>query len=190
MNNKLRLLIGCSFIISPFVLELLSKYRLMSISGSYYHNTRDLFMVILSAFGAILLNQQWKTIREKLIYYGIGFSSIGMGVFPTKYYAHITTIGVFNLPVKTSYIIHLTFSIVFFSLLIIDCFLFINFKDMCKNKFIKNIIYCICLIGIVASFITMLLTKAYFITETIILILIGICWVLKSNMVVFKDETN
>lgn len=190
MNNKLRLIVGCSFITSPFVLELLSKYRLMSISGSYYHNTRDLFIVVVSMFGTILLTQKWSTIKDKIIYCITGISAIGLVIFPTKYYAHIQTIGMFNLPVKTSYIIHLTFSIVFFSLLIIDCVLFINFKNMCKNKFIKNIIYCICLIGIVASFISMLCSKEYFITETIILILLGVCWVLKSNIVVLKDETS
>lgn len=190
MNNRLRLLIGCSFIISPFILYLLSKNRLMSISGSYYHNTRYLFVTLVVSLGVILLIQNWRTIKDKIIYYTIGISAIGLGIFPTKYYAHIKTIGMLKLPVNISYIIHLIFSILFFSLLIIDCFLFVNFKDMNKNKLIKNIIYCICLIGIVASFITMLCSEECFITETITLVLIGVCWILKSNVVVFKDETS
>lgn len=190
MNNKLRLLIGCSFILTPFVLELLSEYRLISISGSYYHNTRYLFVTLVLGLGIILLTQKWSTIKDKIIYYITGVSAIGLGIFPTKYYAHIKTIGVFNLPVKTSYIIHLTFSIVFFSLLIIDCALFINFKDMNKNKLIKNIIYCGCLLGMTASIIPIVYINDCFINEAIALVLIGVCWVLKSNMVVFKDETN
>jgi hypothetical protein len=103
--------------------------------------------------------------------------------------AHLTTVGTFQVPVAISSTLHNICAIGFFGLLAYNSlFLFTKTGgEMTSNKKKRNVIFRICGIGMVASFIAMIPVNIFdwwggiWVVETVALAFFGISWLTKAN---------
>lgn len=169
-----------------------------SISATYFVSTCIApFMIILGSAGVLLMNYGGYDKIDDMLNTTAGILGIGICLFPCG----ATTeafIGTFNLPTQISDILHTVSAIGFFGILAYNS-LFQFTKGSSEptvNKKKRNMIFRICGIGMIASFI--LLPVATFVTiphviwviETIALFFFGISWLTKANCIrwLFADK--
>lgn len=145
----------------PALMIVLGSASFLLISYKGYDKTDDIINTIAAVFGLLIL--LFPCFKEE---YGI--------------------CGSFQIPSKISHIIHMIAAVVFFALLAFNSlFLFTKSGgEMTKEKKIRNIIYRVCGIGMLASFLLLLIPNwriGTWVVEAIALAFFGISWLTKAD---------
>lgn len=208
-TKRLRCWIGWLGMLLPWIvlgLSLAFGYGFPdSISATYFVAPCTApFMIILGSAGILLCNYDCYDTIDDVLNTAAGLFGLGVCLFPCA----ATTepyIGTFHLPATTSDTIHMICAIGFFGILAYNSlFQFTKgVPDPTANKKKRNIIFRVCGIGMIASFILLPLgtfdiiniPHVIWIIETIALAFFGISWLTKANRYRWlfadkKEDTN
>lgn len=198
---RLRLILGCLAILLPIIVSVLAlSFGYLgehiipdSISATYYMDPCITpFMGILIAASILLICYQGYDKQDDIICTLAGIFGLCICLFPCSN-SGLDIVGTFQLPQNISGLIHNISAVIFFALLSYNSFfLFTKGSDTpTDNKKKRNIIYKICGIGMIASFLLLpleYLFKMYGITwivELIALAFFGISWLTKCDLFPF-----
>ena len=168
-----------------------SFWKTLSISATYY--VTPPLTGVLTAAAIVLMCYDGYDWRDNLITTLSGVFGICIVIFPCACSFAGERVGFFQLPVAVSNIIHCTSAVIFFLLLSFNSlFLFTLGESGTKMKKIRNIIYRVCGIGMVAALTLMVLPVHFFaktfIVEAIALTFFGVSWLTKGQVFgLFKD---
>lgn len=187
---RMRVLIGCLGILLPWIVALLIGYIPSSISATWYTNACTVFMIILGwASGLLICYKGYEKIDDILLT-SSGIAGFGICLFPCSV-SHVSgKVGTFLIDNEISNTIHFVSAVVFFGLLAYNSFFLFTKGDgnPTKKKKIRNIIYRVCGVGMLASFAIMLLPTfniQVWLTETFALTFFGISFLTKANVIPF-----
>lgn len=188
-TKRLRSAIGFLGMALPWIVVLLQLCNETfvwpaSISATWYTNACTPFMIILGAAGILLICYHGYDLFDDILNTSAGIFALGICLFPCWGALELT--GTFLIPRSISSIIHNICAIVFFAILAYNSFFQFTKSngepDKCKK--IRNIIFRVCGIGMIASFAILLLPSFHiqvWLTETFALFFFGISWVTKAN---------
>ena len=190
-TRRLRCSIGWLGMSLAWLVVLITRSWVHSISITYYsYLATGTFMVILGSAGLLLMNYKGYEKIDDVINTITGIAGLCICAFPMAYQVngeYIKT-GCFGLPSNVSGTFHNISAIIFFGLLAFNSiFLFTKTNgEMTKNKKIRNIIFRVCGVGMVASFLLMLIPQKVlpnktWVTEMVALTFFGISWLTKAN---------
>lgn len=217
-TTRLRATIGWLGMLLPWIVLILSSiwgyadsYIIPdSISATYYINSCITpFMIILGSAGLLLFSYKGYGKIDDIICSIAGVFALGVCLFPCSLkglnevwseLAGLTYVGTFQLPYVISGILHNICAIGFFGLLAYNSlFLFTRTGgEMTTNKKKRNIIYKVCGIGMIVSFLAIVPISIFewwggvWIVETIALAFFGISWLTKADIYpwLFADKKN
>lgn len=193
-TRRLRCIIGWLGMILPWLVVILSlvfEYKFPdSISATYFRDPCITpFMIILGSAGILLFTYRGYNIVDDILNTAAGVFALGICLFPCA--AKSGNIGTFQLPAATSDIIHMVSALAFFGILAYNSlFQFTKSSgEMTNNKKKRNIIFRVCGIGMIASFILLPLVylgivdipHVVWVMEMIALAFFGISWLTKAN---------
>jgi hypothetical protein len=197
-TKRLRCWIGCLGVALPIIVAVLSLvygYPFPnSISETYFRDTCITpFMIILGASGILLLNYNGYDKTDDVLNTLAGIFALGVCFFPCA--AKGGLIGTFQIPAEISDIVHMVSAIGFFGILAYNS-MFQFTKGLPKpspEKKKRNIVYRICGVGMIASFILLPLANfgildiphVIWVIETIALFFFGVSWLTKANCIPF-----
>ena len=196
-TKRMRVMIGILGMLLPWLVTLINLGIPQSISITYYSLfCVGVFMVVLGSAGILLINYKGYELVDDITATIAGVFGIMICLFPMSN-NNIPT-GIFHLDGNISGIFHNISAVGFFgTLAFMSFFLFTKTKgEMTKQKKIKNIIYRVCGVGMIASFSLMLLNlipgfNLYCLTwlvETIALFFFGVSWIVKSDAIPFLQD--
>jgi len=206
MNNvtvdtkRMRIMIGALGMVLAWAVALITLSWPPSISATYYdYRAVGTFMVVLGSAGILLINYKGYEKIDDITATIAGIFGLCICAFPMTYTPAPETItGMFNLPSNISNIFHCISAFGFFATLaFMSFFLFTKTSgEMTKQKKIKNIIYKVCGVGMLASFLLMLLQfipgfvcyNLTWIVEAIALFFFGASWIVKSDAFPFLRD--
>lgn len=199
-TKRLRCIIGWLAILLPWIIVLVIGYIPESISITFYEflTASPIFMIVLGSASILLLAYKGYEKIDDVLNSVAAFCGIGICLFPTAHSLY-PIVTIFRIPSIVSFILHLIFAIAFFAILSINSlFLFtksnVSKENFTKEKKIRNVIFIICGIGMIASFALLLFSipKAIWLVETIALFFFGISWLTKANCYPWlaADKTN
>lgn len=201
-TKRLRVMIGVLGMLLPWMVALICLSWVESISCTYYSlYAVGTFMVILGSASMLLISYKGYDNIDDTTSTIAGIFGLLICLFPMTYVEEpsITT-GVLHLPSNISNIFHCISAFGFFGVLaFMSFFLFTktdNKDSMTKKKKIKNIIYRVCGIGMLCSFLLLLLNfipnlpiyNLTWIVETIALFFFGVSWIVKANAIPFLKD--
>lgn len=183
---RLRALIGWLGMLLPWIVVLLIGYIPASISATWYTNACTVFMIILGSASFLLICYKGYEKIDDILLTCSGIAGLGICLFPcSNTYAHVN-VGTFMIDNYTSNTLHMIFAVLFFGLLSYNSlFLFTKCGGSCtKNKKIRNIIFKVCGVGMLASFLLLLvpIRVSIWLTETVALFFFGISFLTKANI--------
>ena len=200
-TKRMRIMIGILGIALPWLIALITLSWPQSISFTYYSVFAvGTFMVVLGSAGILLINYKGYEKIDDISATIAGVFGILVCLFPMTYLPDpATKTGILHLPSNISNIFHCVSAVGFFGVLaFMSFFLFTKTSgEMTKQKKIKNAIYRICGVGMLASFLLMLLNlipgihiyNLTWIVEAIALFFFGTSWIVKSNAFSFLNDT-
>lgn len=160
---RLRVLLGILATMLPIIVAVLYGFIPPSISATYYTATCITpFMIILGASSILLMSYKGYTRLDDIILTIAGIMGLCICLFPC-YTSSVVLVGTFQIPAHISDIIHCIAAGIFFLLLAFNSF-FLFTKgsgEPTRNKKIRNIIYRVCGIGMLAAFSLLLLPYFY-----------------------------
>lgn len=186
-TKRLRAMIGWLAMLLPWIVVLLIGYFPKSISATWHTNACTTFMIILGAASLLLISYRGYEKIDDIILTCSGIAGLGICLFPCSIDTVTGKIGTFMIDSEVSNIIHIIFAVIFFALLAYNSF-FLFTKcagEMTKEKKIRNIVYRICGIGMVASFAILLLPPFHikvWLMETIALLFFGVSFLTKADI--------
>ena len=184
---RLRALIGWLGMLLPWIVVLLIGYIPASISATWYTNACTVFMIILGSASFLLISYKGYEKIDDILLTCSGIAGLGICLFPCSIDEVVGKVGTFLLDSEISNTIHFVCAIAFFGILAYNSF-FLFTKgagEMTKKKKVRNIIYRICGIGMIASFLIMLLPEfntQVWLTETIALFFFAISFLTKADI--------
>lgn len=184
---RLRALIGWFGMLLPWIVVLLVGYFPESISATWYTNACTVFMIILGSASFLLISYKGYEKVDDILLTCSGIAGLGICLFPCSIDEVTGKIGTFMLDSEISNIIHIIFAVTFFALLAYNSF-FLFTKgagEMTKKKRIRNVIYRVCGIGMIASFAILLLPEFYiqvWLVETIALFFFAVSFLTKADI--------
>ena len=184
--KRLRCFIGWLAMLLPWivvVLSLIFGYSFPeSISATYYRPECIVpFMIILGSASFLLMYYDGYDKIDDILNTIAGIFGLCICLFPCS------KGGTFRLSWEINSVVHSISAVVFFAILsYVSLFQFTKSSgEMTKQKKIRNIIYRVCGIGMVASFLLLLLpntvTFKIWLVEAIALLFFGISWLTKSS---------
>lgn len=184
---RLRAMIGWLGMLLPWIVVALIRYFPPSISATWYTNACTPFMIILGAASFLLICYKGYTKVDDILLTCSGIAGLLICLFPCSISEIPTKVGTFMIDADISAIIHNASAVIFFGLLSYNSlFLFTKSSgEMTRNKKMRNIIYRICGIGMIASFLLLLLPDFYikvWLVETIALSFFGISFLTKADI--------
>lgn len=184
---RLRAIIGWLGMLLPWIVVVLIGYFPSSISATWYTNACTPFMIILGSASFLLISYKGYDIVDDIVLTCSGVAGMGICLFPCYVPEVVGKVGTFMIDREVSNIIHLVSALVFFLLLSYNSiFLFTKSGgEMTKKKKIRNIIYRICGIGMVASFLILFIPPFHiqvWLVETIALFFFGISFLTKADI--------
>ena len=188
-TRRLRCLIGWLAILLPWIVALVIGFIPNSISITFYEflTASPIFMIVLGSASILLIAYKGYEKKDDILNTIAAICGLGVCLFPTAHWAY-PIVTIFSIPSNVSSAIHLGCAIVFFILLAINSlFLFTKTntpKDQLpKRKKIRNIIFRVCGVGMVASFGLLLfpIPCVIWVVETVALFFFGISWLTKAN---------
>lgn len=203
MNSKrLRITIGVLGMLLPWIVALATLSWPQSISITYYSLFAvGCFVSVLGAASGCLFAYKGYQLIDDITSTIAAVFGILIILFPMTYLPepNIAT-GILHLPSNVSNIFHCISAFGFFGVLaFMSFFLFTKTKNkdnMTKQKKIKNIIYKVCGIGMMASFLLMLLNfipgvniyNLTWIVEAIALFFFGTSWIIKADTIPYLKD--
>lgn len=200
-TKRMRIMIGILGMLLPWLVALITLSWPQSISITYYSVFAvGTFMVVLGSAGILLINYKGYERIDDISATIAGVFGILICLFPMTYLSDPSVkVGVLHLPSNISNIFHCVSAVGFFgTLAFMSFFLFTKTGgDITPQKKIKNIIYRICGVGMMASFLLFFLNfipnfKCYNLTwiiETIALFFFGASWIVKSDAFPFLKDS-
>lgn len=194
--RRLRCILGWLAMILPWLSGIISLLMLgrwaYSISETYYlyETAAPVFAIILGAASILLIAYKGYENVDDIINTLAGIFGLGILIFPTSpttiFSENFPLVGLFCLNYHTSSIIHLVSAVVFFGFLSFNSlFLFTKSSgEITKGKKIRNIIFRICGVGMLASFLLLLIPNwniKIWAVEALALLFFGISWLTKAN---------
>ena len=188
-TRRLRCIIGWLAILLPWIIVLVIGFIPASISITFYEflTASPIFMIVLGSASILLMAYQGQDKKDDILNTVAAICGLGVCLFPTAHYAY-PIVTIFSMPSSVSTILHLVFAIVFFALLAINSlFLFTKTntpkEQLPKRKKIRNIIFRVCGVGMVAAFGLLFfpIPCVVWVVETIALFFFGISWLTKAN---------
>lgn len=187
---RMRVLIGTLGMLLPLIVVALVGYIPSSISATWYTNACTPFMIILGWASGMLICYKGYELIDDIILTLSGIAGFGICLFPCAISGGDQMVGTFLIDKWTSSTIHNICALVFFGLLAYNSiFLFTKSSgEKTKKKRARNVIYIICGVGMLASFLILLLP--YFriqvwLTETIALFFFGVSFLTKADVFPF-----
>lgn len=201
-TKQLRCTIGILGMLLPVIVVLLQFCNPVfkwptSISVTWYTNACTPFMIILGIASVLLMFYKGYDIVDNILNTCAGIVGLGICLFPCWGPGYVANdpVGAFLIPTNISNQIHGICAFIFFGILAYNSFFQFTKTsgDMTKNKKIRNVIYRICGIGMVTSFLILLLPSFYiqvWLMETIALFFFGISWLTKTDCIpwLFADK--
>lgn len=184
---RLRAMIGWLGMLLPWIVVALIGYFPPSISATWYTNACTVFMIILGSASVLLMSYKGYEKIDDIILTCSGVAGLGICLFPCAVSNAPDKVGTFLIDCEISNTIHFVCAIVFFGLLAYNSF-FLFTKgagEMTKRKKIRNIIYKVCGVGMISSFLIMLLPPfpvQVWLTETIALFFFAISFLTKADI--------
>jgi hypothetical protein len=143
-------------------------------------------MIILGSASVLLISYKGYERIDDILLTCSGVAGLGICLFPCAVTNAPEKVGTFMIDVQTSNIIHTVCAIIFFCLLAYNSlFLFTKGDgEPTEKKKKRNIIFRVCGIGMVASFLILLIpfARRVFVTETFALTFFGISFLTKANI--------
>lgn len=202
-TTRLRCTIGWLGMLLPWLVLILSSaygYGFPdSISATYYLPTCITpFMIILGSAGLLLFSYKGYDKRDDIVCTVAGVFALGICLFSCKTeglserwieLSALTNVGTFQIIPNISGILHNICALGFFGLLAYNSlFLFTkSSRIMTKSKKKRNVIFRVCGIGMVISFLAIVPVSIFewwggvWVIETIALAFFGISWLTKAN---------
>lgn len=184
---RLRAMIGWLGMLLPWIVVLLIGYFPNSISATWYTNACTSFMIILGSASFLLVSYKGYDKLDDILLTCSGIAGLGICLFPCSISKVVGEVGTFLIDSNVSNTIHCICAVIFFGLLSYNSlFLFTKSNgEMTKKKKIRNIIYRVCGVGMIASFLILLLP--YFkvqvwLMETVALFFFGISFLTKADI--------
>ena len=199
-TKRMRIMIGVLGMALPWLVALITLSWPGSISETYYSwFAVGTFMGVLFSAGILLCCYKGYEKIDDITATIAGTFAILICIFPMTYLPNPSAkTGVLHLPSDISNIFHCISAFGFFgTLAFMSFFLFTKTKgEMTKQKKIKNIIYRVCGVGMLASFLLMLLNfiprfdmyNLTWIVEAIALFFFGVSWIVKSDAIPFLKD--
>lgn len=200
-TKRMRIMIGALGMLLPWLVALITLSWPQSVSITYYSLFAvGTFMVVLGSAGILLINYKGYELIDDITATIAGVFGILICLFPMTFLdAPETKTGIFHLPSNISNVFHCISAVGFFgTLAFMSFFLFTKTSgNVTKQKKIKNIIYRVCGVGMLASFVLMLLNlipgvhiyNLTWIVEAIALFFFGTSWIVKSDAIPWlKDK--
>ena len=193
-TKRLRCIIGWLGMLLPWIVLVQSLvYGFTfpdSISATYFRDTCITpFMIILGSAGILLFTYNGYNKVDDVLNTLAGAFALGICLFPCA--AQLGSIGTFRIPANISDAIHMGSALGFFGILAYNSmFQFTKGSDNpTKNKKRRNIIFRVCGIGMIGSFVLLPLAQYHIIEvphviwviETIALAFFGVSWLTKAN---------
>lgn len=184
---RLRALIGWLGMLLPWIVVLLIGYIPQSISATWYTNACTPFMIILGSASFLLISYKGYELVDDIILTCSGIAGLIICLFPCANGSPNNKVGTFLLNANISDVVHMISAIVFFLLLAYNSFfLFTKTSgDLTENKKKRNLIYRICGIGVLVSFLIIFIPNFFhkiWLMETIALFFFGISFLTKANI--------
>lgn len=184
---RLRAAIGWLGMLLPWIVVLLIGYFPSSISATWYTNACTVFMIILGSASFLLISYKGYDLIDDILLTCSGIAGLGICLFPCSVTSFHEKVGTFLIDNHFSNTLHNVFAIIFFGLLAYNSlFLFTkSVGEITKKKKARNIIFRVCGIGMVASFLILLLPGIpckVWIMETVALFFFGISFLTKANI--------
>jgi len=156
----------------------------LSISQTYYFTPA--LAAILTSAAIVLMTYDGYDFKDNLITTISGAFGICIVLFPCSGVLN-GNVGYFQMPVSISNKFHCLSAVIFFGLLAFNSFFLFTIGENkpTKEKKIRNLIYRVCGVGMVGSFLLMLLPHFFaqtFIVEAIALTFFGISWLVKGQV--------
>ena len=183
---RLRATIGWLGMLLPWIVVFLVGYIPPSISATWYTNASTVFMIVLGSAAFLLISYKGYSLIDDIILTCSGISGMGVCLFPCRVtYVH-EKVGTFMIDNYTSDTIHCVCAVVFFCLLSYNSlFLFTKGAEVVTaRKKARNTIFRVCGIGMLASFLMLLLPIPcrIWVVETFALFFFGISFLTKANI--------
>lgn len=187
-TRRLRCMLGWLGILLPWIVTALVRYFPTSISATWHTNACTVFMIVLGSASLLLISYKGYELVDDLLLTFSGVFGLMVCIFPCNVPNAPERFGTFMLPGNVSDIIHSISAILLFLLLAVNSFFLFTKTDdkenMTKKKKIRNIIYRVCGIGMIAVYLMFLLPDFYikvWLIETIALFFFGVSWLTKAN---------
>ena len=184
---RLRCMLGWLGLLLPWIVVLLLWMFPGSISATYYtYEAGPVFMIILGSASFLLISYKGYDTFDDVLNTFAGCFGLMICIFPC-FNPELTNVGTFQLPDNVSGIIHNCSAIGFFGCLSFNSlFRFTKHGDLplTKNKKKRNIIYIVCGVGMIASFMLFFVPDFFikvWLIETIALFFFGISFLTKEN---------
>lgn len=184
---RLRATIGWLGMILPWIVALLVGDIPPSISATWYTNACTVFMIILGSASFLLISYKGYSLIDDILLTCSGIAGFGICLFPCRVtYVH-ENVGTFLIDNYTSDTIHIVCALAFFGLLSYNSlFLFTKSAgEVTKRKKVRNIIFRVCGVGMLASFLILLIPGVpcrVWVVETVALFFFGISFLTKANI--------
>ena len=200
-TKRMRIMIGILGMLLPWLVALITLSWPQSISITYYSLFAvGTFMVVLGSAGILLINYKGYSTIDDVTATIAGILGIMICLFPMTYLPDPSLkTGILHLPSDISNIIHSISAAGFFGVLaFMSFFLFTKTSgNMTKQKKIKNVIYRICGIGMIGSFLLFFLNaipnfapyNLTWIIEAIALFFFGLSWIVKSDAIPWLKDS-
>lgn len=209
---KLRKILGWLGVALPWIVAILymifeanSIILPHSISATYHVSSCITpFMIILGSAGILLICYDGYDKQDSIICTLAGIFGLCICIFPCRNLPNAAEleasilIGTFQLPAGISGWIHNIAAVIFFGLLAYNSFFLFTKSsgEMTPEKKKRNIIFKVCGIGMIASFVLLIpllllkITPAIWIVEAIALMFFGVSWLTKAQCYkwLFKDK--
>ena len=184
---RLRAMIGWLGMLLPWIIVLLIRDIPQSISATWYTNACTPFMIILGAASILLMCYKGYTKVDDILLTCSGIAGLLICLFPCSLSSTPTKVGTFLIDSNISAIIHDVSAVIFFALLSYNSFFLFTKSsgEMTRNKKIRNIIYRICGVGMIGSFLLLLLPDFHiktWLVETIALFFFGMSFLTKADI--------
>lgn len=184
---RLRTTIGWLGMLLPWIVVILIGYFPESISATWYTNACTPFMIILGSASFLLISYKGYERIDDILLTCSGIAGLGICLFPCSIATITGRVGTFMIYSDVSNILHFIFAAIFFLILSYNSiFLFTKCQNnMTRNKKIRNIIYKVCGIGMIASFAILLIPNfpiKTWVMETIALFFFGISFLTKADI--------
>jgi hypothetical protein len=187
-TKRLRIVVAVLGMALPWIVAALIGYFPDSISATYYTNAGTVFVIILGWASGLLVCYKGYELIDDIVFTLSGIFGFGICLFPCWIPGGSGKIGTFKVDVLASNTIHMICALCFFALIAYaSFFLFTKSSgEMTKQKKIRNIIYRVCGVGMLAAYVIMLLPHFYgqpWLSEMFSLTFFGISFLTKANII-------